>query len=501
MANYFVINNKFKPYSFDELIKPYQMYADEYRRQEAALDAAREKEFSSTYLNPDLDKEAYTMYNQATGDLQSVSDELSSKGLSAGLRSRIRSTARDYKNTMDALNTAQARLYAEQERRAKLGPDYVFQQNNIRIGDFLNGNTPNQRGQSLKQITNDIATEFAARAQSITNDTWSKAMDNNGKVIGGYYDVTTETGLKQAQLDTILSDDATWNAIMRDQSISKAEKQQLQGFRNDILAKKKAIDFDSYDPNNQTAIEGAIRTGAFAGLGTTTHKYHQDPGYNPLGWTQYYENKRLKQQELQAKYPQYQFDKEGNIKVDNTGAPIINEGWSQDKNGKWRYKGEDKASDDVSADTQDVPERKFDAGLRIFDKEGRFVTSQDKQLNGKSTLEGFDRVSTGYIYDEDGKQFRQVSDKVIRDLANQMGIRIDDLGEISDDLYELVIQGAHARGTDIFVKDTQYKDGKPVSQKYGYKDYKTTPIKDTGLDNPGILQAGEQGYDENDIPE
>ena len=500
MANYFVINNKFKPYSFDELIKPYQMYADEYRRQEAALDAAREKEFSSTYLNPDLDKEAYTMYNQATGDLKSVSDELSSKGLSAGLRSRIRSTARDYKNTMDALNTAQARLYAEQERRAKLGPDYVFQQNNIRIGDFLNGNTPNQSGQSLKQITNDIATEFAARAQSITNDTWSKAMDNNGKVIGGYYDVTTETGLKQAQLDTILSDDATWNAIMRDQNISKAEKQQLQGFRNDILAKKKAIDFDSYDPNNQMAIEGAIRTGAFAGLGTTTHKYHQDPGYNPLGWANYKLNRdRYKAEQLEAEAPYTHSDENNPTPGNRTG---LKPGYSI-KNGKLQYnpKGDPSNPSDEGTEGTNVAERKFDAGLRIFDKEGRFVTSQDKQPNGKSTLEGFDRVSTGYTYDKNGTQIRQVSDKVIRDLANQMGIRIDDLGEISDDLYELVIQGAHARGTDIFVKDTQYKDGKPVSQRYGYKDYKTTPIKDTGLDNPGIPQAGEQGYDENDIPE
>lgn len=285
MANYFVINNKFKPYSFDELIKPYQMYADEYRRQEAALDAAREKEFSSTYLNPDLDKEAYTMYNQATGDLQSVSDELSSKGLSAGLRSRIRSTARDYKNTMDALNTAQARLYAEQERRAKLGPDYVYQQGDIRIGDFLNGNTPNQRGESLSGITKDIATDFATRARSITNSTWDKVLAKNGRVVGGYYDVTTETGLSAAQLDTILSDENTWNSIMRDTNISKSEKEELQRFRNVISSKKAAIGYNDYGPGSQAQIDDAIARGASAGLQTVTHQYQQDKGYDPLGWS------------------------------------------------------------------------------------------------------------------------------------------------------------------------------------------------------------------------
>lgn len=177
MANYFVINNKFRPYSFDELIKPYQIYGQAYKEQEAMLDAAREKEFSPDYLDQTQDAAAYNMYTSASQQLQAASDELATKGLSAGLRGRIRTSARDYKRTMDALNEAQNRLYAERDRRAKLGPDYVYQQDNLRIGDFLNGASPNQRGESLSGITKDIATEFAKRASTITKDTWQKAMD------------------------------------------------------------------------------------------------------------------------------------------------------------------------------------------------------------------------------------------------------------------------------------------------------------------------------------
>ena len=50
MANYFVIDNTFRPYSFDELVKPYQMYGEAYKQQEALLDAARDKEFSADML-------------------------------------------------------------------------------------------------------------------------------------------------------------------------------------------------------------------------------------------------------------------------------------------------------------------------------------------------------------------------------------------------------------------------------------------------------------------
>ena len=284
---YLVVNSKYNPFSFEEMVKPFQMYGEEYRNQEAMMDAARDKEFSGSALDQTLDKAAYDMYNSATTSLRGVADELATNGLSPELRGRIKSVARDYKTTMDALNEAQTRLYAEQDRRAKLGPDYVYQQNDLRIGDFLNGATPNQRGESLEKITKDIGTEFTARAQRITQDTWNKAMSSNGRVVGGYYDVTTETGLSAAQLDTILSDADTWNSIMKDSSISDSQKALLQGFRNTIESKKRALDYGKYDDADKSRIDEAITVGAHYGLGKVTHEHRQDPGYNPLGWAKF----------------------------------------------------------------------------------------------------------------------------------------------------------------------------------------------------------------------
>ena len=334
MANYFVINNKFKPYSFDELIKPYQIYGEAYKEQEAMLDAAREKEFSPDYLDKAQDDAAYNMYNTASQQLQAASDELATKGLSAGLRGRIRASARDYKRTMDTLNEAQARLYAERDRRAKLGSDYVYQQDNLRIGDFLNGASPNQRGESLSGITKDIATEFATRAKTITKDTWQKAMGQNGKVIAGYYDVSTEQGLTAAQLDTILSDGDTWKRIMADQSISEKDKDNLQRFRDIISTKKGAVGYDEFTPDNQARIDDAIVRGASAGLGSVTHKYQQDPGYNPLGWANYELNKnKWEAEKLEAEAPYTHSDEDKPTPQNRTG---LKPGYSI-KNGKLQY--------------------------------------------------------------------------------------------------------------------------------------------------------------------
>ena len=412
MANYFVIDNVFRPYSFDEIIKPYQIYGQAYKEQEALLDAAREKEFSPDALNPDEDRAAYELYNNASSGLKAVSDELAMRGLSTGLRSRIRSTAKDYQTAMGNLNQAQERLIAEQERRAKLGSDYVFQNENLRIGDFLNGATPNQKGESLTTIANDVAKEFAARAKGITDDTWSKVLDKNGKVVGGYYDVTTKSGLSAAQLDTILSDEDTWQSIMADGNISVDEKKNLQRFRDAIQSKKDAVGFNDFNPIDQSKIQHAINLGATAGLETTSHEYKKDESYDPLGWARLnFEKSKYNNAQaagnvaLQVKYPQYQFDDKGNLVKNPDGSIKINPGWVE-KNGKW-YGPNGQVADSASGSGS---KKSPFIGVKYYDRNGKVkVHGNDKEWNN-------DKVGT------DVRSAADLSDENINRLARDLGI-------------------------------------------------------------------------------
>lgn len=279
MANYFVINSKFKPYSFDELIKPYQMYAQEYDKQEALLDAAREKEFSEAMLTQGTD--AYNMYNFASKNLKEVSDELAMRGLSSNLRNKIRGTVRDYKSTMEALNTAQTKLDEERQLRRKLGPDYIYQQRDLSIDDFLNGKSPNQESRSLSTITKNIAGAFSTRAANISNTTWEKVLLNGKET--GYYDVSTKQGLTNAQLDTLFNP-VRWEETMNDPNITDNEKQELQGFKDIILSEMRSIGYDKYDDGYKEDIDNAILIGAQAGLGDVKHETKKDENYDPLGW-------------------------------------------------------------------------------------------------------------------------------------------------------------------------------------------------------------------------
>lgn len=511
MANYFVINNKFKPYSFDELIRPYQIYGQAYKEQEALLDDAMANEFSPDNLDATQDKAAYDMYNAADQGLRAVSDELATRGLSPQLRNRLRNTAKEYKKTMTSLTNAQEQLNAERDRRAKLGPDYVYQQGDLRIGDFLGGNRPNDKGTSLSKITKDIAAEFEARAKTISKDTWNRVLDKNGKVVGGYYDVTTEAGLTNAQLDTILySDDTTWNSIMRDPSISNEEKKRLEGFRKAIESTKSAIDYNGYSDTSE--IDKAIEIGAHAGLGSTVHKYQTEPGYNPLGWTQFYANRDAKRTELEAKYPQYQFDKDGNLKRGENGEILLSPGWKYE-NGKWVGPGGQTANGTGSSSSSSSGSgggstrnpRKPDLGVTIYDKDGKVMgdyASADKALtpNKSSLMEGMTEVTSTeeVIESKDGpKSVDSLTDKSYRIIASKVGINVSPTGEISQELKETILEEAKNLDIDIRVSTKRNRDGSIKEQTLATVDRKS--IITTGSGSPEE-DNGDGQYNENAEP-
>jgi len=426
-----VVNSRYNPFTFDEMIKPFAMYGEAYKEQEAAIDAAREKEFSGSALDQTLDKTAYDMYNSATTSLKGVADELATNGLSPELRGRIKSVARDYKTTMDALNEAQTRLYAEQDRRAKLGPDYVYQQNNLRIGDFLNGATPNQKGESLEKITKDIGTEFTARAQRITQDTWNKAMGSNGRVIGGYYDVTTESGLSAAQLDTILSDAHTWNSIMRDSGISDSQKALLQGFRNTIESKKRALDYNRYDDIDRGRIDEAIAVGAHYGLGKVTHEYKKDESYDPLGWANY--NLRERQYNDALAEQETGWNHEPGKPASPATRTTLKDGYEVNTKGVAVPKG---SLSTTSSSSKPTPSRLPYIGVIYFDKDGNSKSyGNDKEWNDSQTKFSGKIVTDGSV----------LNDRNLTSLSSILG-----LGSVNS--AEYVLEEASRRGIIVSVE-------------------------------------------------
>lgn len=85
MAIVLTNNAKFTPYTFEELIKPYAMYTQEYNTLEENLyDLSSKAELMKAYANSEPDSKVANMYNNYAKDLEKQRDILSSQGLARG---------------------------------------------------------------------------------------------------------------------------------------------------------------------------------------------------------------------------------------------------------------------------------------------------------------------------------------------------------------------------------------------------------------------------------
>lgn len=100
---YLVVNSRYNPFSYDELVKPLVDYTNEYNRQEELANALSERAASLGDLSPDIDKEAYDSYNNWREELGAASEQLSANGLSPETRQRIRQLNSQYSTTLSPL--------------------------------------------------------------------------------------------------------------------------------------------------------------------------------------------------------------------------------------------------------------------------------------------------------------------------------------------------------------------------------------------------------------
>ena len=124
MANYsLVANSQFKARSFDDLLRPYAMYTQEYRAQENAIaDLATKADIWAGLANEQTDPVAYAQYMNYANDLKDQAAIMADRGLNPSSRQAILNLKRRYASEIipieQAYKTRQAQ--AEEQRKALL---------------------------------------------------------------------------------------------------------------------------------------------------------------------------------------------------------------------------------------------------------------------------------------------------------------------------------------------------------------------------------------------
>ena len=175
-ANYLTVNTQFNPYTLQEMLVPYQMYGEEYRRREDLQnqysDAA---DVLGAYLDMERDKEAYAAYNAYKNALDAAATDLSTNGLSAANRKTLNNLRRRYNTEITPISAAiesrQNYIKDYDALRAK-DPTLLSSINPsaVSVDAFLNGKTPERLDVYGSQIYNRMEAQAKAASQRMQYD-------------------------------------------------------------------------------------------------------------------------------------------------------------------------------------------------------------------------------------------------------------------------------------------------------------------------------------------
>lgn len=277
-----VIDSKFRPFSYDELIKPLMQYKEAYDKVEADYsNLAAQTEQWKDIANQTQSPEAYAMYSKYANDLNKLVDDFS-KGMTLQNRSQLLAMKRRYASDIQPIARASEAMKEANDLRVKAGPDAIFEVGEYNsLDQFLHGRTANNRYQSRDAITKRTAamTE-AAMASAMKDPEFQKAMGDQ------YWMLTQHTGGSYEDLKAAIANNA-----------------QAQNRFAEIKAQvMKDAGYDRYDTMGKQAIEDAINTGLYAGLDKPARSFQANQSYmNPLQKLQYNEYVK-KEEEERAKH-------------------------------------------------------------------------------------------------------------------------------------------------------------------------------------------------------
>lgn len=193
MANtYIVTNNKFKPYTFEEMLKPYQMYTEAYNKADTELNTLLEDAATKGFNFSPQDTAEAEAYNAILGRIQTASEQLAT-GLNPALSKEIQQLNKDYRKVIIPIQqriTKRAELAAEQRK---------LQASNLNIRFTKDYNTANLSDITANSSYNviDLGNLYKTTAEEFSSKTSTLYRDNiKPTPIGGtgYYNVTTGYG-------------------------------------------------------------------------------------------------------------------------------------------------------------------------------------------------------------------------------------------------------------------------------------------------------------------
>lgn len=170
MAGYITLKSEFKPRTFDEMLRPLQIYGQAYNQVENAIGEIDTKSGTiKNLINPQIDIKTSESYNNFEKELQQASQELATSGLNANTRSKLVQLRSKYSKDIAPIEMAfkaKADDIAQYQEAKKKG-DYIsnYDPTTKSLDEYLVNPLKRNQGVYSELISKDIADTVAPIAR------------------------------------------------------------------------------------------------------------------------------------------------------------------------------------------------------------------------------------------------------------------------------------------------------------------------------------------------
>ena len=292
-----VVNSRFNPFTYEQLIKPLEDYTKAYKEvEEQYANLAKQTEEFRDVATRENSPEAYAMFNRYATDLENVTDDFS-RGMTLANRKQLLGLKRRYAKEITPIAKADAaRQEALKYRRETRARDNsaIFKVENLSLDDFLHGRTVSEDYVSGKDILARTSAKAEALGKSLFSDPEFKEILNGQK-----YQITQQNGMTPKMFYAVVNDQ------LDNPNISEALRTKLQGFRQ-IMNDELATVADWGEAARQQVLN-SVTTGMYAGLAKPAYQFTENGEYINAAQRQSLANS---QQQLALSREQFNYAKE-----------------------------------------------------------------------------------------------------------------------------------------------------------------------------------------------
>lgn len=211
-----VINSQFRPFTYDEMVKPLVQYKEAYDKVEQDYsDLATQTEMWKDIVNQTNSPEAYAMYKGYSDQLNSIVEDFS-KGMTLKNRSALLGLKRRYASDIQPIADAHKRrsALAEEQRKVELAnPTMLWERKagDMSLDDFINNpNADYGRSTSGAALSAQVAASAGALAKEFRDNP-----EKMRKLVGGdYYEYVKQRGFSSEAVLAAIMDNPDASPIL-----------------------------------------------------------------------------------------------------------------------------------------------------------------------------------------------------------------------------------------------------------------------------------------------